>query len=133
MKKRVLAIDDDQDILNILDIILQDEGFDPLLFSTGLPTQQIVDLAPDLILLDVRIEGYTQTGNQICSELKKIMALQKIPVVLLSAEANLSMIASQCGADGFIAKPFDVFYLLKKLKESLSSENFEHERKDKYP
>lgn len=133
MKKRVLAIDDDEDILNILDIILQDEGIEPSLFSTGIPVQQILDIKPDLILLDVRIGSYTKTGSQICGEIKQLKESQKIPVVLVSAEANLGKIAAQCDADGFIAKPFDIFNFVEKVKEFLSSENFKHERKDKLP
>ena len=133
MKKRVLAIDDDEDILNILDIILQDEGIEPSLFSTGIPVEQIVDLKPDLILLGVRIAGYVKTGSQICGEIKQLKNSQKIPVVLVSAEANLAMIAAKCEADGFISKPFDIFNFVEKVKEFLSSENFKHERKDKLP
>lgn len=120
IKKRVLAIDDDEDILTILDIILQDEGFEPFLFSAGIPVQQIMALKPDLILLDVQIGQYPKTGNQICNEIKMMVDIQKIPVILVSAEADLQHIASQCGADGFVAKPFDILKLMQMLKESLS-------------
>ena len=58
MAKRILVIDDDEDILSILDIIFGDEGYEPILYNTSMSAENIKILHPDLILLDVRIVGF---------------------------------------------------------------------------
>jgi len=119
MAKLILVIDDDKDILSIMDFIFTDEGHQTILYDTGTTTQDIEQLSPDLILLDVRIEGYHKTGAQICSEIKAHPDLTKIPILLVSAESNLNALAGGCGADGYVAKPFAVDNLLAIVKEFL--------------
>jgi len=120
MAKRILVIDDDEDILSILDIILGEEGYDTVLQKTGTSTEHIKILHPDLILLDVRISGFEKTGAQICAEIKKQIELEHIPVLLVSAEHNVPEIAQSCGANGYINKPFDIDNLLAKVKEFIT-------------
>lgn len=120
MAKRILVIDDDEDILSILDIIFGDEGYEPILYKTGTTAEHIKILHPDLILLDVRIAGFDKTGPEICSEIKSQLELSNIPVLLLSAETNVGELAQACGANGFVNKPFDIFGLLTKVKEFIS-------------
>jgi two-component system response regulator VicR len=100
MPKRILVIDDDEDILEILKIVFQEEGYDVVLSNTGVAAEHIQIIHPDLILLDVRIEGSAKMGNEICAELK-------------------DMLANQCGADFYINKPFDVYQLLIDIKKYL--------------
>ncbi|MFD2145355.1 response regulator [Mucilaginibacter antarcticus] len=119
MSKRILVIDDDDDILSILDIIFGEEGYEPILFKTGTTTEEIKVLHPDLILLDVRIAGFGKTGAEICKEIKTEMDLANIPVLLVSAEEDVAVLARGCGANGFVSKPFDIYYLLTKVKEFL--------------
>jgi len=116
MKKRIMVIDDDKDILEILNILLEGEGFEPLIFNTGLPAQQILDINPDLVLLDVRIDRYEKTGVEICQEVKSLKEPTGFPILLLSSEDNLGALARQCGADGYVNKPFNIDGLLVKLK-----------------
>ena len=117
MAKRILVIDDDEDILSILDIIFGEEGYEPILFNTGKTAEEIKILHPDLILIDVRIAGFHKTGAEICSEIKAQLDLAEIPVVLISAEENIQALAGGCGANAFVNKPFDIFHLLTKVKE----------------
>ena len=117
MAKRILVIDDDEDILSILEIIFGDEGYEPILYNTGTTAEHIKILHPDLILLDVRITGFDKTGAEICSEIKSQLDLAGIPVLLISAEADIDKLAHGCGANGFIDKPFDIYNLLTKVKE----------------
>ena len=119
MGKKILAIDDDEDILALLGIILSDEGYELVLMNTGTTADQVRILHPDLILLDVRISGFPKSGIDICSELKAMLDLSEIPVVLLSAEQELGNLAIVCGADAFVNKPFDIDDLVVKIKEFL--------------
>ena len=119
MARRILIIEDDPDILEILDIIFQDEGFDIISRRNGMSADEIGILHPDLVLLDVRIRGFEKTGAQICAELKALTQTSQLPVLLLSAEANLAHIASRCGANGYVIKPFEINSLVKKVKEMI--------------
>lgn len=117
--KRILVIDDDEDILAILNIVFQEEGYEIVLSNTGEAAFELQLIHPDLILLDVRISGFFKSGADICRELKSNEKTRNIPVLLLSAEDDLADIASGCGADYFISKPFDVFDILMRVKEFL--------------
>lgn len=117
MAKRILVIDDDQDILSILDIIFVEEGYETILYQSGTTVEHVKILHPDLILLDVRITGFPKTGAQICAEIKNERELESIPVLLVSAEINVPELAESCGANGYVNKPFDIENLLAKVKE----------------
>lgn len=120
MNKRILVIDDDKDILDIVDILFSEEGYQPLLYQTGTTIDHIKMLNPDLILLDIRINGFDKTGDQICNALRGETGLKDVPVLLFSAEQDVQARASSCGANGYISKPFDIDDLLSKVKELLS-------------
>jgi two-component system response regulator VicR len=120
MNKRILIIDDDEDILEILHIVFKDEGFNVVVSNTGEAANNIHIINPDLILLDVRIEGYPKRGNEICAEIKARYPEKNLPVVLVSAETDLALLANECGADFYIKKPFDVYDLLLQVKNRLS-------------
>ncbi|TCC92396.1 response regulator [Pedobacter frigiditerrae] len=119
MTKRILIIEDDPDILEILNIIFQDEGYDIVSKRNGMSADEIGLLHPDIVLLDVRISGCEKTGAQICAELKAFTVTSHLPVLLLSAEKNLAMIASSCGANGYLTKPFDIMGLTEKVREMI--------------
>ncbi|PWK71473.1 two-component system alkaline phosphatase synthesis response regulator PhoP/two-component system response regulator MtrA [Mucilaginibacter oryzae] len=120
MNKRILIIDDDEDILDILHIIFRDEGFNVVVSNTGEAADHIHIISPDLILLDVRIAGSAKRGDQICAEIKARYPGNKLPVVLVSAETDLEMLANQCGADFYVKKPFDIYELLSRVKAYLA-------------
>src|SRR5258708_3742112 len=65
MKKRMLVIDDDEDILTILNIIFQEEDYEVVLSNTGEAANHLHVIHPDLILLDVRIIGSAKSGPEI--------------------------------------------------------------------
>ncbi|WP_411273235.1 response regulator transcription factor [Daejeonella sp.] len=115
MKKRILVIDDDEDILSILDILFGDEGYEVILLNTGTTAEKVHLIHPDVILLDVRIIGFNKSGDQICKEIKSLNSTKNIPVLLLSAEFNVSELAQNCGADGYMRKPFNVNELISQV------------------
>lgn len=120
MNKKILVIDDDIDILSIAEFLLKEAGFEPLLRQTGQTADEVSQLNPDLILLDVRIERYAKSGLDICKELKAHPQLSRVPVILFSSENDLEALAQICGADGYITKPFDINVLLSTVTEFVS-------------
>lgn len=121
MAKKILVIDDDRDMLEMLDIVFQTSDFDVVLSNKGMTGDEIKVIHPDLVLLDVQIKGYITTGDEICKEIKAHPDLRDIPVFLISAEHDLRFLAVECNADGYLSKPFDIAKLraviTKKLKE----------------
>jgi DNA-binding response OmpR family regulator len=120
MPKKILIIDDDEDILEILNIIFQGSGYEVILAKSSQSAEKIQVIHPDLVLLDVRLAGSDKSGPEICKELKSHEHTQKVPVILLSGEFNLDAIAKDCNADDFISKPFEVPHLLMQIKKHLS-------------
>lgn len=120
MKKRVLVIDDDRDIVELLKIVFRDSGHEVLFSQIALDLQEINVLHPDLVLLDVRIKGFSRTGADICKELKTHPETKELPVILCSGEYNLAEIARQCMADMYLPKPYDIMGLLFQVNKYLS-------------
>lgn len=120
MAKTILIIDDDQDILEILNIVFQDSGYEVILSKVSLEADSINVLHPDIVLLDVRIVGSSKTGTDICKDLKADERTKHLPVILLSAEHDLHTMASACEADSYIAKPFVIDNLLMQVGKQLS-------------
>jgi len=120
MAKTILVIDDDEDILEILNIVFQDSGYEVILSRIGLETDFINVLHPDIVLLDVRIVGSPKTGADICKDLKADVRTKHMPVILFSAEHDLHTMATACEADSYIAKPFGIDSLLMQVQKQLS-------------
>lgn len=121
MKKCVLIVEDDADILDILQISLDRPDL-KIITYTKLPTQQEVSLlSPDLVIMDIRIFGSPKTGDQLCVELKSSRDTCHIPVILLSAEYRLAEISIQCQADSYITKPFDIIKLSNTIFKYLDA------------
>lgn len=119
MAKKILIIDDDKDILEMLNIVFQGSETDVILSNTGMTGEEIKVIHPDIILLDVQIKGYKATGNEICREIKSKEDISFIPVILMSAEPNLKMLAVDCKADAYFSKPFDIVDLKSFIRSKL--------------
>jgi two-component system response regulator VicR len=105
--KKVLVVDDDRDIVEIVLTILKKNGFRALGRLSDFNLDETVrEYKPDLILLDIRLSS-EKSGTEICRELKKKFSF---PVILFSAE--LKVVWKDCNADGFIHKPFDIEHLV---------------------
>jgi CheY-like chemotaxis protein len=108
---RVLIVDDDPAILNMLDELLQDEHYETLLATDG---SEAVDIArdekPDLILMDLMLP--VLDGAEAIRQLKRDPETSSIHIIAMSAGANLRMHADQLPADSVIGKPFDLNTLL---------------------
>ncbi len=116
MGKKILVIDDDKDILEPILLLLEEEGYVVITFQNVEHNyKKIEELKPDLILLDMLISG--SDGRIICKDLKKNAKLKNVPVVMMSAHHYAAKDAKVCGADGFLAKPFETFDLINTVKK----------------
>lgn len=118
-KIRVLFADDDEDLLILVKMKLMNQGFLTTLSLNGEKLKEMaVSNPPDIIVLDVTMEG--NDGRNICRCLKQDPLTKNIPVILLSANDQLEKIAKDCGADGFVAKPFEPGAVKNKLEDLLN-------------
>ncbi|WP_259071392.1 response regulator [Mucilaginibacter sp. X4EP1] len=116
---RILAVDDDKDILEVLQYILEDSGYEVDTLSDGhYLFEKIRSQTPDLILLDIMLGN--MDGRELCRNVKALQETNNIPVILVSASHNVPNNASNIGApNAFIAKPFDIDDLLAIIKTHL--------------
>jgi DNA-binding response OmpR family regulator len=119
MQKRILLVDDNEDLLLITRVILKSQGYEVALAKTVEEAETVmVDSLPALILMDVNLCG--QDGSAFCRELKSDPRTKDIKVVLMSGdEENTSWFDS--GADDFLAKPFDFAGLTARVEKQLNS------------
>jgi len=116
MMKKVLAVDDDEDILEALQLCLESNGYEAAIITKGEETYKTVDeFKPDLILLDVLLSG--RDGRTICRKLKDQETTKHIPIIMLSAHPEAAKTIHEYGADEFMPKPFDVHKLLVEVQK----------------
>lgn len=113
--KKILAVDDDPDILAFLAAMLEDEGFIVETSEKGEYAEKLHNGGnlPDLILLDMLLSG--KDGREIARLLKSRDETKHIPIIMLSAHPGADVASIAAGADDFIAKPFDIEDLLAKV------------------
>lgn len=117
---RILVVDDDIDILSVMEVLLSMKGFEVEVTAKGENTfPKINSFKPDLILLDVLISGFD--GRTICKQLKSNEKTRHIPVIMFSAHPGAASTIAEYGADDFIAKPFDVSNLMRKVNAQLDN------------
>lgn len=120
MHKNILIIDDDDAILEVLKIILDEEGYTTKVLSDSHQVLKFVDHEiPDLILLDIWLSGID--GQEIAHELKSREKTKNVPIIMISANNEGEKLAKESNVDGFIAKPFEINDLLKVIKKHLSN------------
>jgi DNA-binding response OmpR family regulator len=115
-----LIIDDDPDILEVLQLTLQMEGFETKTNSHGEEIfKEVTSFKPDVILLDILLSG--NDGRVLCKQLKANINTKEIPVILISAYPNAGDSISEAGANDFIPKPFDIDDLLTRVEKQLTN------------
>jgi DNA-binding response OmpR family regulator len=118
--QRILAVDDNADILEVLQMVLEDSDYEVETLSDGsLLLDKIREHRPDLILLDIMLGNLD--GRELCKTIKLRKDTHSIPIILISAGYNSSDIFNPNGADDFLAKPFDISELLGKIQTQLSA------------
>jgi DNA-binding response OmpR family regulator len=118
---RIYIVDDDPDILAILEMMLQTNGYQ--VKSTTNPADVLLcsDDSHDLIMLDLWMSG--TDGRDIFTRLRQQEETKNIPVVFMSANSRLKEIAEEYNVDDYIEKPFDMVFMLDKVKGVLARSN----------
>ncbi|MFC6101652.1 response regulator transcription factor [Olivibacter domesticus] len=120
MEKIIYVVEDNIDISELIIIILKDAGFQVNAAATVDGFYKLLETRmPDLILLDIMLPD--GNGVEVCNDLKQKKAFRNVPLILMSAHAKMSVIARECPANDFIAKPFDIFELTDKVNVQLAS------------
>ncbi len=118
MNKRILVVDDDTDILNLVQAILDYEGYLVQTSSSGSIFQHVQRALPDLILLDVLLNE--KDGRVLCLQLKVNELTKDIPIILFSAQVKKENALNGSHADDFLVKPFDIEELLTVIRKHLA-------------
>lgn len=118
MKKKVLIIENDNDIRDIITYILKDKGYE-VISANARPSSQLHTYKADLILLDEWLNE--REGHLLCTELKEMHETQHVPVIILSTASNIEDIAENCKAEGYVSKPFDLDELLDEVERCFSA------------
>ncbi|HWK99431.1 MAG TPA: response regulator [Parapedobacter sp.] len=107
MKKQILFVEDDSDVLEVVSEFMQFEDYHVITDNGKSLNKKLQQHAVGLILLDENLTwGW---GSDLCRKLKADNETASIPVVLISAINNIDQIAAQCGAETYIRKPFDIY------------------------
>ena len=111
---KVLVIDDDNNICELLRLYLEKEGYSVILSHDG--EEAIVKfnaLKPDIILLDIMLPGLD--GWQVCREIRK---KSNVPIIMITAKAETfdKVLGLELGADDYIVKPFDTKEVIARIK-----------------
>ena len=122
MKKKILAVDDEPNILLSLEYILEQEGYDVYVARDGDEALEMAErVSPDLVLLDVAMPR--KDGYEVCRELRQHVALDAVKVLMLTAKGQPleRKKGLEVGADVYITKPFAADELLQKIRSALNA------------
>jgi two-component system response regulator MtrA len=117
MKARVLVVDDDTALAEMLGIVLRGEGFDPVHCADGESAIAVFrESRPDLVLLDVMLPGLD--GIEVC---RRIRAESGVPIVMLTAKTDTVdvVVGLESGADDYVVKPFKPKELVARVRARL--------------
>jgi DNA-binding response OmpR family regulator len=109
-KKRILIIEDDPDVLEMMQMILTEDAYNVIPSGDCWPIRDIESLMPDLILMDSRLADGGDKNT--CKKLKENTDTKSIPIILVSANPGLQQMTLASHANGFLSKPFDIIELI---------------------
>ena len=113
-KGRVLVVDDDPSLAEMLSIVLRQEGFEPRVCARGDEAMEIFrDFRPDLVLLDLMLPG--KDGIDVCKEIREESG---VPIVMLTAKSDTVdvVVGLESGADDYVVKPFKPKELVARIR-----------------
>ena len=119
-EKKILVVDDDPDMREVITMILDVEGYQIAELDNGNEVIAAIEaFHPDLVLLDVMLGDVD--GRDICKAIKNSPSMSHIPVIIISATHGLHTRSEKnCGAEHYISKPFEVEHLVEKVRSYLN-------------
>lgn len=119
-KKRIVVVENDSSILNILTYILENEGYE---YKSLGSVDGVIDLVqqykPHAILLDICVPGII--GTETCKKIKNIEGLRDIPLIVLTTQPIITATITEICADEVIDKPFDIEDLIRVVQKQVSN------------
>lgn len=116
-KQKILIVDDDVNIAELISLYLTKECFDTMMVHDGEEAiKQFTNYQPNLILLDLMLPGID--GYEVCREIRKVSS---VPIIMLSAKGEIfdKVLGLELGADDYIIKPFDSKELVARVRAVL--------------
>lgn len=117
VSKKILIVEDEQDILQLVKLYLEKEGFRTVTAATGSEgLKQVKQEKPDLIILDLMLPELD--GLEVCKRLRSAPETAMLPIIMLTAKAEESdtVIGLELGADDYVTKPFSPKALMARVK-----------------
>jgi two-component system response regulator MtrA len=117
MNARILVVDDDTALAEMIGIVLRTEGFEPSFCADGAAAVEAYrEARPDLVLLDLMLPG--MDGIEICS---RIRAESGVPIIMLTARSDTADVVKglESGADDYMVKPFNPKELVARIRTRL--------------
>ena len=114
---KILVVDDDSSLAEMLTIVLRNEGFEPRVCSTGDGALSMVrEFKPDVVLLDLMLPG--KDGVDVCREIRSESG---VPIIMLTAKSDTVdvVVGLESGADDYVVKPFKPKELVARLRARL--------------
>lgn len=130
-KAKVLVVDDEKDIIELVSYNLEKEGFRVISATAGEKALELVSSEePEIIILDLMLPGID--GLDVCRELKRSDQTSSIPIIMLTAKGEESeiVIGLELGADDYITKPFSPRVLVARVKAVLRRMESKKEEED---
>ncbi len=115
--RRVYIVEEDKSLQDTLKSTLKRNGFDVQVFDGGYPIVSMMDNWPDLFLIDIELPDIN--GLEICKWLKSHDSSRNIPVIFLSSDSYLKVLAASAHADEYIEKPVTRNELIGKIHDVL--------------
>ena len=126
---KIMVVDDDANICELLRLYLEKEGFDPVIAPNGVKALELFDSEkPDLILLDVMMPQLD--GWQVCREIRK---KSQCPIIMLTAKGEVfdKVLGLELGADDYVVKPFEAKEVIARVKAVLRRSGVQNQKKAK--
>ncbi len=120
LQKKILIVEDEQDILQLVKLYLEKEGFRTTTAVNGAEAlKKVKEDKPDLIVLDLMLPELD--GLEVCKRLRSVPETAMLPIIMLTAKAEESdtIIGLELGADDYVAKPFSPKALVARIKALL--------------
>lgn len=120
MAKTILIVDDEIDVVDVVVMLLENEGYTVLKAYNGKDALETVENnTPDLVILDIMMPE--MDGVEVCRRMRKIDSMSEIPIVMFSAKLSAfdKKESFEAGADGFITKPFNARGFIAGIKTYL--------------
>ena len=117
---KIMIVDDDRNICELLRLYIEKEGFETAIANDGKAAVQMFDsVNPDLMLLDIMLPG--EDGLEILKKLRSSPLTEQLPVILATARGSEydKVVGLDTGADDYLAKPFGMMEMVSRIRAVL--------------